>query len=67
MREESLNDRILRVLAAAGRPMAAIEIRRALPDAVEASEVASRLNWLVEAGKVITNDGPRIAATGSIE
>lgn len=52
MREESLNDRILRVLAVARRPMAAIEIRRALPDAVEASEVASRLNWYGDLGSL---------------
>lgn len=64
MRGKSLNDRIITVLELAGRPLTAGEIRRALPDLVEPSELSSRLAYLKARHDVETAPARRVAMTG---
>lgn len=64
MRNKSLNDRILSVLELAGRPLTAGEIRRALPDLVEPSELSSRLAYLKARHDVEAAPARRVAITG---
>lgn len=66
MRDKSLNDRIINVLIAAGRPLSAAAIRRALPDAVEASELSNRLTYLRARGDIVTSQSRREANTGPL-
>lgn len=64
MRNNSLNDRIINVLALAGRPMTSSEIRRALPDAIEPNELSSRLAYLRARKDVEAAPARRVAITG---
>lgn len=64
MREQSLNDRILKIILLSGTALTAIEIIRLLPDAIEASDLSSRLSKLVKRNDLATEDRPRIAKTG---
>lgn len=64
MRNNSLNDRILNVLHLAGRPLTSGEIRRVLPDLVEANELSSRLTYLRARRDVETAPARRVAITG---
>lgn len=66
MRDKSLNDRIINVLIAAGRPLSAAAIRRALPDPVEASELANRLTYLRARGDIVSSQARREANTGKL-
>ncbi|HEX5277579.1 MAG TPA: hypothetical protein VFW42_07925 [Fluviicoccus sp.] len=66
MRDKSLNDRIINVLIAAGRPLSAAAIRRALPDAVEASELSYRLTYLRARGDIVAGKSRREANTGPL-
>lgn len=66
MRDKSLNDRIINVLIAAGRPLSAAAIRRALPDAVEASELSNRLTYLRARGDLVASQSRREANTGPL-
>jgi len=63
MRDQSLNDRILKVLRIGGA-MSASEIRRALPDDVESADLSSRLGKLVKRKDVAVLESPRKALTG---
>ena len=64
MREQSLNDRILKVILLSGTALTASEIIRMLPDAIELPELASRLTKLVKRNDLATVERPRIARTG---
>lgn len=64
MREQSLNDRILKVILLSGTALTASEIIRLLPDAIELPELASRLAKLVNRNDLATIERPRIAKTG---
>lgn len=64
MREQSLNDRILKVILLSGTALTASEIIRMLPDAIEAPDLASRLTIMVKRNDLATVDRPRIAKTG---
>lgn len=66
MRNKSLNDRIINVLIVASRPLSAAAIRRALPDAVEASELSNRLTYLRARGDIVAATAPREANTGPL-
>lgn len=66
MRDKSLNDRIINVLIAAGKPLSAAAIRRALPDAVEASELSNRLTYLRARGDIVASQSRREANTGPL-
>ena len=47
MRDKSVNDKILNILKFAQRALTAGEIRRRLPDVIEASDLSSRLTILI--------------------
>ena len=64
MREQSLNDRILKIILLSGTALTASEIIRLLPDAIELPELASRLAKLVKRNDLATVERPRIAKTG---
>lgn len=66
MRDKSLNDRIINVLIAAGRPLSAAAIRRALPDQVEASDISGRLVYLRARGDIVAGQARREANTGPL-
>mgnify|MGYP000322983524 CR=1 FL=1 len=66
MRDKSLNDRIINVLIVAGKPLSAAAIRRALPDAVEASELSYRLTYLRARGDLVAGQSRREANTGPL-
>lgn len=66
MRDKSLNDRIINVLIAAGRPLSAAAIRRALPDPVEASDISGRLAYLRARGDIVASTTRREANTGPL-
>ncbi len=64
MREQSLNDRILKIILLSGTALTASEIIRLLPDAIELPELASRLAKLVKRNDLATVERPRVAKTG---
>jgi hypothetical protein len=64
MREQSLNDRILKVILLSGTALTASEIIRMLPDAIEAPDLASRLTIMVKRNDLETIERPRVAKTG---
>lgn len=60
----TLTQKIFNVISVASQPMTASEIRRALPDAVEASEVSTRLLQLANRQRVMVSHTFRRALTG---
>lgn len=47
MRDKSINDKILNILKFASKALTAGEIRRRLPEVIEASDLSSRLTILI--------------------
>ena len=64
MREQSLNDRILKIILLSGTALTASEIIRMLPDAIEAPDLASRLTVMVKRNDLETVQRPRVPKTG---
>lgn len=61
---KSLTDKIFDIITLSPSPITAAEIKRALPDAVESSEISARLCKLVKRKFVFVGETSRRAITG---
>lgn len=64
MTTANLTQQILATIRAAGKPISAAEIRRALPGLVDASEISGRLKKLAARGDIRAVEAPAKALTG---
>ena len=64
MTTANLTQQILDTIRAAGRPVSAAEIRRALPGLVDASEISGRLKKLANRRDILSVVAPATALTG---
>lgn len=60
----SLTDKIFNIIMVSPTALTASEIKRALPDAVESSEISTRLTRLVKRNLVFVGETSRRAITG---
>lgn len=64
MTTANLTKQILDTIRAAGKPVSAAEIRRALPGLVDASEISGRLKKLANRGDILAIQAKATALTG---